>query len=438
MVKPRHRSSPSPEMITHTPRYQSIAHNLKTLPTELVHKVLDDLPVIKILELITHNIPYIDSCILSHLRLREVFESPESLSTVKEYFIVYVELRKRRHSRGSDDNPSIPLLAHGNLTFLKHEAPRYRYRASPYELVLAEIKTALLLLLNKYASYVPVLSKFAPAPIPGRALWDAALSHPKTLRSLWDNIDAAERNICSIKTEQQRRIAKLLLEYPGMLRTYKDVSQEPRIHSLQHLVNTYETAARKTLELKKILGGNGYFGEHKFPLVPYDRYLKCFLRVLERFPLAKSTAPSDGSKSPRPRQHTYSSEAATNISKAVQGMGFVYLRTSLEEFSYPPIPRTRYTLYSEKGYRSTGGQQQPKFLDRSLSDPYFKASHIESENDRVLPVEEKEFEWLEAFLKSCRFMEQMDDVQWSPKLTVQQFWCIHTCDRTAPPIRTVN
>lgn len=60
-------------------RPPAFINGLTRLPRELVHRVLDDLPLIKVLQIISHKIAYLDECILSHLGYRRVFPSQREI-----------------------------------------------------------------------------------------------------------------------------------------------------------------------------------------------------------------------------------------------------------------------------------------------------------------------------------------------------------------------
>jgi hypothetical protein len=148
------------------------------------------------------------------------------------------------------------------------------------------VQPAALALLDAYIQYFPALSKFSTEPIPDRQHWD--ISEPTSLSKIWKLIDEGEASMNLVKSSQLLRLAKMLADYPGMLRIFQGGSQEPRLHFLQHRVDEFERIGRRMLT-PQVLGRTfvvkAWFSEHRFPLVPYDRYLKVFLKVLHKFPL---------------------------------------------------------------------------------------------------------------------------------------------------------
>lgn len=407
-------------------RYYTVAHKLSTLPPELVHEVLSDLPLSKILELISaHQVPYLDTCVLTHIHLGKIFTSEDSLRTIKQYFTLYLSLCQHRHGRNSSPNPNIPYLQRDAYSFiLNHDAAGWG------DAILAQVKAFTLPLLDAYTAYLPALSRFSTEPIPDRQHWD--VSDPVSLSNIWEVIEGAETSLNAVKSKQLLQVAEILAKYPGMLRSYRDSSQESRRHSLQHRIDEFERAGR-AMKGPQVLGclfvSRSWFSQHRLPLVPYDRYLVTFLKVLEKFPLQL-----DPKKVPK---YVYPSEIVKAITIAIQGMATINTKESVEGGSYSdrPIMRTKYTSYSARDFKKPGGLYQPRFTD------YRDDIDIETipltENDKVLPLEEREFEWLVAFLESCRFMREMSDVEWKPGMTVKVFWKSHTGETSEESARTV-
>ncbi|GLB36456.1 hypothetical protein LshimejAT787_0307440 [Lyophyllum shimeji] len=405
----RQSSGQHPSRMSRTPnrRYHAVAQKLETVPPELVHKVLDDLPLIKTLEVIcAHNVPYVDTCVLSHIHLAKVFPSPASLIILKQYFALYIELCRRRESPSASGNPDIPLLAKDLVVFMKQQYTK----TSRYDTILAAVKAEVLSLLEKYEPYLPALAKFAPRPVVGGI---PDLSDPAALWDFWTNLEAAETSLNRTKSSQLQRIARLRRDYPGTLRNRRDTSQESRYHSEQHCIRQLEVIAKRMLKPQILRGkllGKHIFSEQRFPVLPYDRYLKCFLKVLEKFPVEGVSSSSNTGKHRAVRAYAWPQEVAQDIRTVVDGMAYVYPKTSVEGLEYSSILRTKYTRYSRSDYCRSEGQSQPRFLDGSKDDGQQESqSRLLSDNDNILPLQEKEFEWLEAFLRSCRYMGKMDD-----------------------------
>jgi hypothetical protein len=396
-------------------RYHAVARKLEHLPPELVHQVLDDLPFTKIVELVSlHDVPYLDTALLSHFHLSKFITSDHNLSSLKQYFKVYTLLCQRREGSKEPPHPDIDFLQHDLVYFanLHPEDPIQTYHA-----IIDQIKIATLHLLSRYTPYLPALSEFAPEPF---LAWEFVIADPVSLSQQWTSLDAAEVALNDVKANQLRRLVTILTQYPEMLRRSTYNSQEPRLHALRHHVDWLQSLASKMTKpqvIKHRPVAQNIFADHKLPFVPYDRYLRCFSKVLQKYPSVEGPL-------------VYPPEVVASITKAVQGMTCIYTKQSVEGQSYSDIVRTRYSRYSLKDVRNPRGKgtRQPIFvgIEDSMDSMTFNDSHIYQRNDAILPFEEKEFEWLEAFLQSCKFMESMQDVEWSPGVTVAQFWRLHT------------
>jgi hypothetical protein len=60
----------------------AFALNLTRLPRELVVKVIDELPLVKILQVLSHKNQYLDGCVLNSLKWNGFFRSSADISSV--------------------------------------------------------------------------------------------------------------------------------------------------------------------------------------------------------------------------------------------------------------------------------------------------------------------------------------------------------------------
>ena len=89
---------------------------LESLPAELIHYILDDLPVSSVLLLLSVHKPgsYLHRCVLCHPLYRQVFNRQEALTTARDCFVLLYEVATsvrlwpvdlgvldRRHEHGS-------------------------------------------------------------------------------------------------------------------------------------------------------------------------------------------------------------------------------------------------------------------------------------------------------------------------------------------------
>ena len=240
-------------------RHAAIANQLAKMPPELVHKIINDLPIIKLLELVsTYNVPYIDQCITTHIHLGRVF-SAEHLAEVKEYFTLYLRIITLDHPSMI---PKIMQLNYDAIAFLKLDPPVN---------IVAVLKANIIKNLETYQPFFPLLDRYSPQPIPRRIFWSTDTA--AGLREIFEMIDAAEANINDLKAEQLERMARLMEKYPGTLRKREDWSQEPR-KSEQHIITNLlreSTEMRRRQLFSRQFKSNSVFAFRQLYLVPYDR-----------------------------------------------------------------------------------------------------------------------------------------------------------------------
>lgn len=242
-------------------RYHSVAYRLPSLPPEIVHKVIGDLQLAKILEIVcSHNIPYIDDCIISHIVLGKIFTS-DSLQAVKKFYTIYLAVCKR-HRLAHLKLPRIRSLEIDAFSYLKS-------RKSVYN-ILGEIKAAILEELGGYVEYFPTLRKFSTSPIPDEVFW--ASTHSE-LERLLSTIVAAEDALNTKKSMQLERIALLIKENPGMLKMGKTQTQDPcrnEQHRIDHLLHFSQKILKPQILDRNFVAGF-IFSRCRFYLEPYDR-----------------------------------------------------------------------------------------------------------------------------------------------------------------------
>ncbi|KDR82576.1 hypothetical protein GALMADRAFT_134169 [Galerina marginata CBS 339.88] len=383
-------------------RYHVIAHQLTKVPPELVHEIINDLPIVKILELISnHKIPYIEQCVCTQIYLKEIF-SPSFLAEVKSYFVLYLRIR-RLDSRFP--HPILPRLEHDAYTFLK---------ISPPVNIVAILKAAIIKHLEKYEHLFPLLRVYAPESIPEKAFW--VTDSASDLQQIFENIDAAEMKLNSLKADQLRRMACLIQKYPMTMKTRENTSQEVRRNE-QHLVDRllYLSNHMKNGQiLQNRFVGVSVFSKGRPFLVPYDRLLRLFLKTIDKFPPILNNK-SRGSNRKYP--HRYPSEIKT----VLEGMSMVYPRDGESRDKEPDVlSRTVHTKYSIGKSDIAARLHQPAFWLDWDSVPIRDLPVAE----RLLPASDKELEWLEAFLFCCHYMANMNE-EWKEGQTVGEYWHAH-------------
>lgn len=247
---------------TQKARYHSVAYRLPSLPPEVVHEVIGDLQLTKILELIcSHNIPYVDSCVISHIALGKLF-CDDSLQNVKGFYTVYLNICKRHH------------VAHLQLPRIKSlEVDAFSYLKSgkrgPH--ILSDIQAALRRELNGYVAYIPALEKYSSVPIPHPEFWEYN-SHLEMGR-LIATILIAEDALNAKKSIQLERMAELIKENPGMLKIGRISTQEP-CRNEKHGIDQLSRSSRDILKpqiLDRSFVTGFIFGHRRLCLEPYNR-----------------------------------------------------------------------------------------------------------------------------------------------------------------------
>lgn len=346
--------------------------------------------------------------------------------------------------------------------------------------VLVEIQTAITKELEVFVQYFDVLNDYTPSgdPIEDRELWD--LDDVSTLRVLWMNIHDAERTLNAKKAGQLNRIADLVSQNPLLLLPSTSESQEPS-WNVKHRVDMFRQAAERMgkpqLHCSRIMSTHIFGGEGRLPVLPYDRTLRVLLKVFKKFPLEPERNILTG-KPMKPLVFEWPEDVRKDWEKVIEGMGYVYTKngryptkeelekeeeeekkkkeakegddeddeekpkqglrrarlivdddedgvapTTKTTFIKPPL-RTKFTPYSDWRFRLVSGTNQPCFVGRVIDRQVKKVDAIE-------PLDEKEFEWLDAYLRVCKFVGgggvSRDGVQteWREGVSVQEYWRVH-------------
>jgi hypothetical protein len=72
----------------------AFVNKLPRLPPEIVHQVLDNLTLFKVLHLLAQKSPYIKQCVLTHKHLGKLFQSALDITSVIDYFILLFDMRQ--------------------------------------------------------------------------------------------------------------------------------------------------------------------------------------------------------------------------------------------------------------------------------------------------------------------------------------------------------
>ncbi|PGH05185.1 hypothetical protein GX51_03084 [Blastomyces parvus] len=415
------------------PPIARLVQTMSTIPPELVHQILDDLTIYYILLLASHNNPSLDDRIYSYLEYRKLIEGQHDFLSLKEYFELYSEIH----------------------TFLElQKCPT----TSPLATSLSPQKVSPQAL-NKYMHkkiftqlrfFVPFLSVFQPF-VERRLNIVTSYAASSELRVYWQDIKMAQEHLSSTKAAQLRRIADILEAYPVLVYQASDTRKAP-VANVNHLVRRFRTEAEKSSR-KIALRVHQYsvrglpsawlFWPNLVPIVPLDRALKLFIKGMREYPpspddLASASnlprigggiedkmkslhldsekyvkpqlpplSPFSTSSAPKAEQpyHKYPTPILKDICIAIEGFEYVYMPPAVWSISPAVnVSRTQYIPPSSAAKQHSG-------RGFGLLDSYQDSldTSIISRLKRIkgTPHDEREFEWLEAFLRCCRYLEQV-------------------------------
>jgi hypothetical protein len=242
--------------------FSAAVKRLPSLPPEVVHKVLSDLQLSRVLHIIcAHDLPYLDFCVTSHLHIGKVLPQ-ERLKDIKDFFTLYLDIL-RMHRYPGLHHPHIPALECDAASFLNRGG-------RPHDVVL-HIASAIFRKLTQYNTFYEALDLHTKESIPSFHLVDIA--SVESLRHFFEAMSVAEAAMNKKKSDQLLRIVQLVKEYPMSLKALNDPSQEMRKNE-QHLIDQLTTLSKSMLKpqvLDRSFVGKRRFASHYLFLVPYDR-----------------------------------------------------------------------------------------------------------------------------------------------------------------------
>ncbi|TFK19894.1 hypothetical protein FA15DRAFT_626191 [Coprinopsis marcescibilis] len=417
-------------------RYHAVAHRLPRLPRELVHGVLDDLPLTKVLELIcNHNIPYVEQCVTTHISYGKLL-SGDQLQILKKWFALYLRVCSARRS---DPHPKVRVLNKEAHILLEEFADETAFRVFE-KTIASQVFTEMLL----YKPFFPVLRRFSKVSIPEPEFWDG--SSVDYLEQIYDILDANEVALNTLKVNQLMRMADFLERFPTLLRTCRDKLQETK-RNPKHRIDYLRVQASR-MPVRQILDnqwvGRSIFAHTQFYILPYDRVLRVFLKILQRYPPSNDTKSDSETKKEEddddddedndgePKYEfkltkKVKPEKGRRVPHEYPGIiTFVLEGMALHSPRYPGeppakvSPRVLHSKYSHPSHKGRGGVLQPTFF---VPDDFPNPKNMKKW-EGLDPMAEKDFEWLEAFLSICEYMSRMQ-VPWSQTQTVGQHWHAH-------------
>ena len=264
----------------------SLVKSLSSTPREIVHQILDDVPVSQVLLLASFSVgtilepSYIDECILGHLMLQQLFTSQSALSAVRRPFILLYSLRT---SLSFTRTPKTSPLSLNIRAFLTSGA----------RMTLYELQVWLRTQVNDILVGVPedrlnslTEASCEPCDAKPNEYGNGDFQDCQTLFNKWQWIVAAQEKLNSSRAAELHKIADLYEAFPDLSKRSTDPSQKSR-QNVQHIVAIFRSYARKVsnenwLRRTRYTTAPSIFNRNVVPLVPFDWCLRLFLRVMTR------------------------------------------------------------------------------------------------------------------------------------------------------------
>ena len=437
----------------------ALVRNLRALPTEILFKILDDLPVYAILRVACSGDERINECILQHGKYSALFSSGGTFEELKRYFKLYDEVYTGAQLPKLEEESilalDISMYSSGHRSSDTVSGPRSApvSRTLDSSCIKTYLHSRIWQVLQMAEKHLDVLNNFINNPKNKlRRVWD--FSTIDNLESRWRTICDAEIALNTVKSRQITRLADLLEMYPDLLLSSTDMVQEfcgsghPNAH---HMASRYRVMAKKILLpqvfAQRPLGLRGacLFASNTLPVIPTWQSLRVFLAGLEQYSCAmaeefRRDVNSEGAKEKR-HHHSYPHNIEEDIRTTLMGIAYVYINPSS-----PAIPpgspvtfrRTENTPYSvpsetcdcnptpgrpnkRKGSssvkpvagRQTREGQKNEMIEAVNRQPHFcipaqvakePMDGYEGLLNTGLPHDERELAWLEAYLRVVRYM----------------------------------
>ncbi|RDL40059.1 uncharacterized protein BP5553_00038 [Venustampulla echinocandica] len=375
--------------------------NLSMLPRVEVRKVISDLSLLQVLQTVSYNNEYLNDCIFTQAAYQRIFPSKTDPWNLVELFNLHQEICKFRSKAltgpNSPSRSSALSCTLGTTSQVKPEDVRNH--------LVRQIKATVHL--NPFER--DVLLAHTPSPYRIIRLGDPL----EDLVARWVWIKKAITNMNKAKERQLNTVADLISEYPGMvmLKSRLDPSQTSPRPSTAHMSTRFKINAKraaKNTRYPRMRPHKCFRGVDFIELIPYDRYLLLFLETLEKYPpespdldisgrLQKIALKEDGDKA-QPFQ--YPEDISANLEVVMNGLMYVYTGSPLLV-----VPRIQWP--ENEALESSGRNQSPVFLiDAGCHSQNIPVGIHRCVARRFKPYDDREYDWLKAFLKVVTWMEE--------------------------------
>ena len=393
-----------PSMSSSPTRPPAYVRNLARCPREIVHQILSDLPIIKVLQILSHKIQHLTDCVLTHIHYQRFFRQPSDRSRIVDHFILYRDVCRFTN---------LPLSDKWSLMSKNYSMDSEPPTLNDIYLCLLETITRILSISQLDQDLLQAHS-YTPYPV-------FVSTNLQNLWARWNWIKDAKFEQNASKSRQLNMAADLIAKYPGKLILKKplDPSQDgPRLNA-GHVANRLRGDAKRVLRNRNICNrwhGNCYPGIDFIELVPYDRFLWFFLDNLETYPLddpefeagqqfqklsiASALTDTTASDEESTTKFQYPEDIALSIKVVMDGLMYVYTHSRLV------VPRIRWRKSRDPNTGELSTEEMPLFCnDNGRHSPHLPANIHRCVAKRVIPYDEREYKWLKAFLKVVTWME---------------------------------
>ncbi|KAJ8066214.1 hypothetical protein OCU04_005299 [Sclerotinia nivalis] len=388
-----------------------LVRNLQKLPLEIVHEIMNDLPVIKILSILSWGLPYLDQCVITHITYGRVFRSQNDISHAIKHYTLYREICWF-HRWSSADASSV--FAMSCQMLIKN--------LLPLDLIISNMSRKIRAGLYINAHDLDLLLEHRGSIRP--RIEDTGIQsqgQPLNLKKCWiywNWIKETKLRLNKLKSQELRFAARLIEQYPRILKKPLDPSQGAPRPNTTHYVVMFERLAVKSLCDRKLYHDwNHYQCKPTTDLIPYDRYLWLLLETLAKHPLdfgitgleenlakvslqnkEQGTDLGDIKLSTVPKNNPivfqYPENIAENLRTVLKGLMYIYTEPPLT------VPRIQWGPTRN----ASSSEKWPKFLVDKGQHEHGQIKHMRM-NWNIRPRDEREYEWLAAFLKAVTWIE---------------------------------
>jgi hypothetical protein len=405
-----------------------VLQNLSRLPREIVHQILAELDPDEVLHMLSYNHGYLNSCILTSITYKSLLISHDpivdpsqniaDLGTTIKLFMLLCEvcmfLRKDISGGWSPAQMGLISCIYLSEEFWEQMHPELRQR------LLGQVHHTLALDERQIAIYRPYSIR------PYNAGLGIRSQEYDVLRDRWTWITETWFSMRKVKSRQLNMAADLVLEFPGKLKRPKDPVQEGPRPNIDHIARRWRADATKYAKsntLPQFRAPKCIRGADLIELIPYNRCLNRFLATIHKYP-PQVSEPDDlvqfnnlslGYRIQVGDPYVYPASIMNNLNFAINGLKFVH--TQNDKLM---VPRMRWAR--------TGNTHRLNLVFCINEIPHSMGSDwCQRCIAKYLPYEEKEYEWLKAFLNVVTWMEKSLEISDEFEVVEDGVDLLHAC-----------